>query len=101
MTSELIWMIAGMAVATYLPRMLPLVLLNTETIPPFVQGVLKNVPYAILGALIFPGILTFSEDIWFGIIGAITAFAAAYFGANLILVVLCSITALSIYSFLV
>lgn len=92
-------MIIGMGLVTYIPRMLPLVVFNSVKLPPFLQNVLKNVPFAILGALIIPGVFTINEDIWFGIIGAGVAFIVAYLGANVIVVVLSSILALSIYSF--
>lgn len=98
MKAEIIWMILGMAVVTYLPRMLPFVLFKGIELPPFLQGVLKNVPYATLGALIFPGILFIQEDIWFGLVGAAAAFVAAFLGANVIVVVLGSIAVLTIYS---
>ncbi|WP_349409669.1 AzlD domain-containing protein [Pseudalkalibacillus sp. SCS-8] len=100
MSETYIWIILGMAIVTYIPRMLPLVALNTESIPPFLRGVLKNVPFAILGALIFPGILTFNGDMWMGVVGAVTAFIAAYFGASLIVIVICSISVLSVLSLL-
>jgi branched-subunit amino acid transport protein len=93
-------LIIALALVTYVPRMMPLVLLNTEKIPPIVQGVLKNVPFAILGTLIFPGILTVNEDIWYGLIGAAVAFLVAYLGANLIVVVMSSIVVLMVYSLL-
>ncbi|MDZ5470236.1 AzlD domain-containing protein [Bacillus sp. 31A1R] len=99
MHSEIVWMIIGMAVVTYVPRMLPFVLFRGKELPPFIQGILKNVPYATLGALIFPGILFIQEDIWYGLLGAAAAFLAAYLGANVIVVVLGSITVLSIYSY--
>ncbi|MFE8700279.1 AzlD domain-containing protein [Cytobacillus sp. FJAT-54145] len=99
MHSEMVWMIIGMAVVTYIPRMLPFVLFKGKELPAFLQGVLKNVPYATLGALIFPGILFIQEDIWYGLLGAAAAFIAAFLGANVIVVVLGSITVLSIYSF--
>ncbi|SFA79702.1 MULTISPECIES: AzlD domain-containing protein [unclassified Bacillus (in: firmicutes)] len=98
MKAEIIWMILGMAVVTYLPRMLPFVLFKGVELPPFFQGVLKNVPYTTLGALIFPGILFIQEDIWFGLVGAAAAFLAAFLGANVIFVVLGSIAVLTIYS---
>lgn len=98
MKTEIVWMILGMAVVTYLPRMLPFVLFKGIELPPFLQGVLKNVPYATLGALIFPGILFIQEDIWFGLVGAAAAFVAAFLGANVIVVVLGSIAVLTIYS---
>ncbi|WP_449539366.1 AzlD domain-containing protein [Ferdinandcohnia sp. Marseille-Q9671] len=99
MDKTILIMIIGMGLVTYIPRMLPLVVFNSVKLPPFLQNVLKNVPFAILGALIIPGIFTINEDIWFGIIGAVVAFVVAYLGANVIVVVLSSIIALSIYSF--
>lgn len=99
MNSEIVWMIIGMAVVTYIPRMLPFVLFKGKELPAFLQGVLKNVPYATLGALIFPGILFIQEDMWYGLLGASAAFIAAYLGANVIVVVLGSIAVLSVYSF--
>ncbi|WP_026675443.1 AzlD domain-containing protein [Alkalihalobacterium bogoriense] len=98
MELPLLYVIIGMAIVTYIPRLLPLILLDTEKIPPFVQAVLRNVPYAALGALIFPGVLFIHESIWFGIIGAITAIVIAYLGANLIIVVISSIFVLFMYS---
>lgn|SRR5688572_16736154 len=98
MKAEIVWMILGMAVVTYLPRMLPFVLFKGKELPPFLQGVLKNVPYATLGALIFPGILFIQDDIWFGVLGAAAAFTAAFLGANVIIVVLGSIAVLTVYS---
>ncbi|WP_078548310.1 AzlD domain-containing protein [Litchfieldia alkalitelluris] len=100
MNSNIIWMIIGMGIVTYIPRMLPFVALSGIKLPSFLQGVLKNVPYATLGALIIPGIFTINEDVWFGIIGATVAFAVAYLGVNVIIVVLSAIVALSAYSFL-
>jgi branched-subunit amino acid transport protein len=99
-SNSVIWMIIGMGVVTYIPRMLPFVLFKGKALPPFIQGVLRNVPYATLGALIFPGILFIQEDLWYGIIGAAVAFFAAFMGANVIVVVLGSIAALSVYSIL-
>ncbi|OLO40630.1 branched-chain amino acid transporter [Alkalihalophilus pseudofirmus] len=98
MDTNILLIIAGMAIVTYIPRMLPLVFFNAKKIPPKMQAVLRNVPYAALGALIFPGILTVHENVMFGIIGGVTAAIIAYFGASLIVVVLSSIGILSIIS---
>lgn len=98
MSSNIFWLIAGMAIVTYIPRMLPLVFFDARKIPPKIQAILRNVPYAALGALIFPGILTMNENIWFGIIGGITAMIVSYLGANLIVVVLTTIGILSVIS---
>lgn len=99
MSEEIILMIIGMAVVTYIPRMLPFVMFRGKELPPFLQGVLKNVPYATLGALIFPAILFIQEDIWYGVIGAAAAFLAAFMGANVIVVVIGSISVLAMYSY--
>ncbi|MFT4414822.1 AzlD domain-containing protein [Fredinandcohnia humi] len=98
MDKTILLIILGMGLVTYIPRMLPLVVFNSIKLPPFLQGVLKNVPFAILGALIIPGIFTINGDIWFGIIGASVAFIIAYLGTNVIVVVLSAIIALSVYS---
>lgn len=100
MKTDIIWMIIGMGVVTYVPRMLPFVLFKGKELPPFIQGILKNVPYATLGALIFPGILLIQKDIWYGVLGAVAAFLAAFLGANVIVVVLGAIAVLSVYSYL-
>lgn len=93
--------ILGMSIVTYIPRVLPLVAINGKEMPPKVKAVLQNVPYAALGALIFPGILFIQNDIWFGIIGGLAAFAVALLGANIIVVVLSAITVLTLYSFFI
>lgn len=97
-------MIAGMAAVTYVPRMLPFVMFSGKELPPFMKGVLNNVPYAVLGALIFPSIFLIKEgDLLFGFVGAAAAFALAlaFCGANVIIVVLGAIAILSAYTFLV
>jgi len=99
MSHSMFLLLAGMSIVTYLPRMLPLVFMRADRIPPRLQAVLRNVPYAALGALIVPGIFTFHEDPMFGVVGAATAGLAAYLRGNLITVVGCSIAALSIYSY--
>ncbi|WP_210364642.1 AzlD domain-containing protein [Bacillus sp. REN3] len=99
MDKEILIMIIGMAIVTYIPRMLPFVMFKGKELPPFLQGVLKNVPYATLGALIFPAILFIQEDIWYGILGAAAAFIVAFLGANVIVVVIGSISVLTLYSY--
>ena len=101
MKTEIVWMIIGMGLVTYIPRMVPFVLFKGKELPPFIQGVLKNVPYATLGALIFPAIIFIQkDDIWYGVLGAAAAFIAAYIGANVIVVVLGSIAVLALYSYI-
>lgn len=97
MDSGTIWFIIfGMAVVTYLPRLLPFIFLNQENIHPLFQRILKNVPYAALGALIFPGILSIQDNIWFGIAGGLVALVVSYLGAPLVVVVISAVLALSV-----
>ncbi len=99
MNSAIVWMILGMAVVTYIPRMLPFLVFKGKELPPFLQNVLKNVPFAVLGALIFPSILLIQEgNILFGIVGTVSAFVIAFLGANVIVVVIGAISVLSLYS---
>lgn len=92
-------MIIGMAVVTYIPRMLPFIVFKGKELPPFLQGVLKNVPFAVLGALIFPSILLIQEgNLLFGLVGTAAAFLLAFLGANVIVVVIGAISILSLYS---
>jgi Branched-chain amino acid transport protein (AzlD). len=99
MDKTYLFMVIGMGLVTYLPRMLPFVTLERVEFPPFIRGVLKNVPFAILGALIFPGVLFIHDHPAFGLIGLATAFLIAMSGANVIFVVLGSILVLTGVSF--
>lgn len=93
------WMLFGMALVTYIPRMIPLTFLDGKELPPIVSGILRNIPYAVLGALIFPAVLFVQEgNILFGIIGAGVAFLIAIFGGGVMSVVLGTIGALAVYS---
>ncbi|WP_416151840.1 AzlD domain-containing protein [Salipaludibacillus sp. HK11] len=94
------WMIVGMGVVTYIPRLLPLVMLQTENWPSWSKRMLSRVPYAVLGALIFPGILYINDALWFGILGGTIAIILSSIGAPLILVVGGSIIFLSFVQFL-
>jgi branched-subunit amino acid transport protein len=55
----MIWLtIAGMCIVTFVPRAIPLVLGRDLNLPRWVKRWLSYFPYAALGALIFPGILS-------------------------------------------
>lgn len=48
-------LIAGMALVTYFPRLLPFLVLPGRKLPPFWRRFLSFIPYTALGALIIPG----------------------------------------------
>jgi len=85
--------VVGMALVTYVPRMLPLVLLERLTLPPFLKRQFRFMPYAVLGALIFPGVLDSTGSTASASIGAAVAVLLALLRANLLLVVLGGIAA--------
>lgn len=89
----LLLIILGMAVVTYLPRMLPVLIIDRFTPPAWLNRWLKSIPYAALGALIFPGILTVDTLPWVGIIGGIVAVFLAFLRLHIILVIFGSIGA--------
>lgn len=95
------WMLLGMAFVTYLPRAIPLTFLEGKELPPAVSGVLRNIPYAVLGALIFPAILYAQpDDLLFGVIGLASAALIAWWGGGVMVTVLGTIAILAVYSLL-
>lgn len=83
--------VIAMALVTFIPRMLPMVLLKDVKLPSFATRFLKLIPFAALGALIFPGILTSTGDTNSAIAGGLVALVLAGLRMNLILVVFGSI----------
>jgi branched-subunit amino acid transport protein len=49
--------ILGMALVTYIPRLLPVALLSSRSLPPLAIAWLRFVPVAVLAALLFPSLL--------------------------------------------
>lgn len=62
MNDTLIPLIFGMAAVTYIPRLMPFLLLNRLRIPYKVNAFLKAIPVAAIGALIIPSVLTATPD---------------------------------------
>ena len=89
----MIWLIiAGMCAATYIPRILPLLLERGLALPRFIRRWLDFFPYAALGCLIFPGILSaFPQKPWVGIVAGACAAGVAWKAPNATLPVLAGI----------
>ncbi|ATH94963.1 branched-chain amino acid transporter [Bacillus glycinifermentans] len=100
MVSPIVWMILGMAAVTYLPRVIPLVAFESLKLPRFLERVLKNVPYAVLGALIFPGVFLVQSGALYGLAGAVIAFLLSYMGMSVIIVVSGTIAVLAAAGFM-
>jgi len=55
MHNNIIILILGMMFVTYIPRLLPFLLMSNKKLPINLHRFLKFVPYTALGALIIPG----------------------------------------------
>lgn len=81
--------IIGMALVTIIPRIMPAFIVERVRFPDWVNQWLHVVPYAALGALIFPGILTVVPNHpWIGLVGGIVAILLSIFRVHIVLVVL-------------
>lgn len=81
--------IIGMSLVTMIPRIIPSFVIDKLIFRDWINRWLNAIPYAALGALIFPGILTVKEDSpHIGFIGGIIAVILSYIGLNIIFVVI-------------
>jgi branched-subunit amino acid transport protein len=86
---EIALLIFLMAAVTYLPRLLPILLLSRRTLPGAIQRWLSYVPVAVLAALLAPALfapagelnLAFTENPVFWV--SIPVFAVAFITRNL------------------
>ena len=86
------WLVFGMFLVTYIPRMLPMVLTKNLTFPTYIERWLSFIPYAALGALIFPKVLTVDPaHPWIGLVAALITFAVSWYTRQMIFSLLISI----------
>ncbi|NLK22281.1 MAG: AzlD domain-containing protein [Epulopiscium sp.] len=87
-------LILGIAIVTYIPRLIPFTLVSKKSMNPTLKKFLTYVPYATLGALIIPDAFTFIPNnplaAWGGVI---TAFLLSWLKGNIVLSVLASVGA--------
>ncbi|MTI96651.1 MAG: AzlD domain-containing protein [Firmicutes bacterium] len=89
-------LIFAMAVVTYLPRMVPMVLLPELKLPSRLRVFFQYVPVAVLGALIFPDILYSTDSMSSAAIGAVSAVIIALVRPNVMWVIMGAIGAVII-----
>ncbi|SFL40946.1 Branched-chain amino acid transport protein [Gracilibacillus orientalis] len=89
----MIWVIIiGMALVTVIPRIIPAFIVDLIQFPDWVNKWLQAIPYAALGALVFPGIMTVvPEKPYIGVIAGVVAILLAWLQIHVILVVLSAI----------
>lgn len=86
------WLIIGMAIVTYLPRLIPLILVTERPLPEFWRRFLFCIPYTALGALTIPGVYqAIPGEPWIAVIGVVAAAVCAWFQKSLIWPILVSI----------
>ena len=73
-----------MAAVTYIPRVLPILFVKERSKSRFLRSFLYYVPFAALGAMTFPGILSSTGDITSASIGMIVAVILAVFEKGLL-----------------
>ncbi len=80
--------LAVMAGVTYLIRMLPFTLFRREIKSRFLRGFLAYIPYAVLGAMTFPGIFYATSSLPAALAGTAIALVLAFFRRSLLIVAL-------------
>ncbi len=92
MNTKMILIILGMSLVTYIPRALPVVLLRYFKLSRNTEKYLTTIPYAALGALIFPGILTVDRaHPLIGILGGIFALILSFKTRNMAYIIIGSV----------
>ncbi|AFL99258.1 MULTISPECIES: AzlD domain-containing protein [Desulfitobacterium] len=87
-------LITGMMVVTYLPRLLPLLIMTGRPLPPVLKRFLRYIPYTALSALIIRGIMQSGPDMRLAtVVGILAAGICSWLRGSLVLSVLISIIA--------
>lgn len=82
-----------------IPRVIPAFIVDRLEFRGWINRWLNSIPFAALGALIFPGILAVKPDQpHIGLIGGLVAVALAYLGLNVILVVIGAIITVFLFA---
>ncbi len=84
----ILWTIVGMAIVTFLPRLLPTLFLSGRTLRPAITSWLRLVPPAVLAAMLMPSLLVKEDTIDIGFENlffwaALVAFPVAWKWKNL------------------
>lgn len=96
--------ILGMSVVTYLPRVLPIIVLSKIRMPEWFMRWLKYIPTAVLSALLVPELFVSGQTVNLSfsnrnLLAALPCFFMAYKTKNLFLTVVTGITAMMILNF--
>ncbi len=99
---NILFVILGMGAVTYLPRLLPALFLDRIQFPIWFRKWLQSIPYAALGALIFPGVLLVDKDQpLLGLAGGLVAFLLSLIKLHITLVMAGTILSVILLQYLV
>lgn len=91
-------LIIGMMAVTYLPRLIPLLIMTERPLHPRLKRFLLYIPYTALSALVVRGVMQAAPDMRLGMFAGIgIAGICAWFKGGLVLSVLISIIAAFIF----
>ena len=94
MRAEVLLILLGMCLVTYVPRALPAALVDRLHFSGKLEKFLKLIPYTAMAALIFPGVLFVdAANLWIGIVGAAVAALLAFVKCPVMVCVLAAIAA--------
>lgn len=86
MNNQIILLILGMTAVTYIPRLLPFLMLSQNNIPIRLRRFLKYIPYTALGALIIPGVFSATPQMPYAAgVGMVFAFIFGWVRGGIIL----------------
>ncbi|MFW6022543.1 MAG: AzlD domain-containing protein [Bacillota bacterium] len=93
MRTEILILITGMALVTYIPRVLPLLILSKLDIPGVIIRWLKYIPAAILAALLAPNLFMIDGEIAVNLknvnlLASIPTFVVAFYKKNIFMTII-------------
>ncbi len=88
------------AIATYLPRVIPLALIRTKIKNTFIRSFLTYIPYGVLSAMIFPAILYSTNNLISALAGTLVALILSYYKKGLLAVALSSVATVLMIEFI-
>ncbi len=92
MRIDILLLILGMAVVTYIPRSLPVLFVGKIKFNEKFEKFLKLIPYTAMAALIFPGVFYVDEE--YPIVGIVGAVVAMILGLKKMPVMVCVLGAI-------
>ena len=90
--TNILFLVLLMALVTYIPRLLPLVLVKADKLPNKFKLFLSFIPYAVLGALIIPdGLSGIPGSSWISVMVLAVAALVSWYKNNVILAFVISV----------